>query len=210
MSITTHPALRPDLALIVDWIRPGARVLDLGCGEGALLAYLTRHRQVQGYGLDIDEPNITACINAGVNVIEADIDDGLRDFRTNSFDVVMMTQALQALVRPDLTIAEMLRVGRQAIITFPNFGHWRVRGSLFGGRMPVTPSLPAPWFATPNIHLCTVEDFEALCRDRGWQVRARRLLDRSHREGARIRMAPNLFAEHALYLLEAPASGGTP
>lgn len=203
------PSLRPDLALIVDWIRPGARVLDLGCGDGILLAHLTQTRQVQGYGLEIDEPHITACINAGVNVIEADIDDGLKEFRSNSFDVVIMTQALQALVRPDLTIAEMLRVGRRAIITFPNFGHWRVRRSLFRGHMPVTPALPEPWYATPNIHLCTVHDFEALCGERGWRIQDRRLLDRSHREGTRMRIAPNLFAEHALYLLEAPAGTAT-
>jgi methionine biosynthesis protein MetW len=199
-------ALRPDLALICDWIPEGARVLDLGCGDGQLLAHLMATRGVRGYGLEIDETLITACIRAGVNVIESDIDDGLRDFRSGSFDVVIMTQALQALARPDQAVADMLRVGRRAIVTFPNFGHWRVRASMLMGRMPITPALPSHWYDTPNIHLCTVADFEALCAERGWHLRDRRLLDRSHREGRRIGLAPNLFAEIALYLLDAPAA----
>lgn len=204
MTAHSLPPLRPDLALICDWIPQGARVLDLGCGDGQLLAHLMATRNVRGYGLEIDEPLITACIRAGVNVIESDIDDGLRDFRSGSFDVVIMTQALQALARPDQAVADMLRVGRRAIVTFPNFGHWRVRGSMLMGRMPLTPALPARWYDTPNIHLCTVADFEALCAERGWAIRDRRLLDRSHREGRRISLAPNLFAEIALYLLDAP------
>lgn len=206
MSTVPTAGLRPDLAMICDWIPEGARVLDLGCGDGQLLAYLMATRGVRGYGLEIDEPLITACIRAGVNVIESDIDDGLRDFRSGSFDVVIMTQALQALARPDQAVADMLRVGRRAIVTFPNFGHWRVRGSMLMGRMPLTPALPARWYDTPNIHLCTVADFEALCAERGWPIRDRRLLDRSHREGRRIGLAPNLFAEIALYLLDAPTA----
>ncbi len=196
--------LRPDLAVICDWIRPGARILDLGCGDGTLLAHLAAHQNVTGYGLEIDAGKVARCVAAGVNVIQADLDDGLRDFDTGSFDYVVMTQALQALQRPDDAIAEILRVGRVGIVTFPNFGHWRVRTALAAGRMPVTPSLPDRWYDSPNIHLCTVADFEALCAERGWRVLSRRLLDRSHREGARIGIAPNLFCELALYMLQSP------
>ena len=195
-------SLRPDLALVCDWIRPGSRILDLGCGDGSLLAHLARSQGVRGYGLEIDPANVARCVGSGVNVIQADIDEGLRDFENGSFDTVVMTQALQALARPDLAVAEMLRVGRRAVITFPNFGHWRVRLALGGfGRMPVTPSLPDEWYDTPNIHLCTVNDFAALCRERGWPIVARRLLDRRHRDSLSIRLLPNLFAEVAMFLL---------
>lgn len=197
-------ALRADLALICDWIAPGSRILDLGCGDGALLAHLTRTRQVRGYGLEIDPANVAAAVAAGVNVIQADLDDGLADFATGSFDYVVMTQALQALVRPDRALAEMLRVGREAIVTFPNFGHWRVRAALLAGGMPRTPSLPAEWYDTENIHLCTLHDFESLCRSAGWEVLSRAALDRRHREGWTIRARPNLFCEIALYRLRRP------
>ncbi|SFF48425.1 methionine biosynthesis protein MetW [Fontimonas thermophila] len=204
MKPSAPPSLRPDLAAIADWIRPGARILDLGCGNGELLAWLAEHRGVSGYGLEIDPEHVAHCIRAGINVIQADLDDGLRDFGDASFDYVVMTQALQALQRPDDAITEILRVGRIGIVTFPNFGHWRVRAALALGRMPVTPTLPEPWYDTPNIHLCTVDDFEDLCAQRQWIIRSRRLLDRSHREGLRIRIAPNLFCEQALYMLQAP------
>jgi methionine biosynthesis protein MetW len=227
--------LRQDLAFISEWIASGARILDLGCGDGTLLRSLAEGRGVSGYGLDIDADNIAACIESGVDAIQADVDEGLADFADGSFDYVVMTEALQALARPDRVVAEMLRVGREAIVTFPNFGHWRVRASLAGGRMPQTPALPAAptrrpsearweregphapasaptspredtvtpaqWYDTPNIHLCTVADFEELCRARGWRVLARGLLDRRHRTGALIAAAPNLFCEVALYKL---------
>ncbi|WP_367275714.1 methionine biosynthesis protein MetW [uncultured Nevskia sp.] len=198
------PSLRPDLALISDWIAPGSRILDLGCGDGALLAHLASTRQVRGYGLEIDDDNVANCIAAGINVIQADVDDGLAEFADGSFDYVVMTQALQALVRPDLVLAEMLRVGREVIVTFPNFGHWRVRLALLGGHMPHTPALPAEWYDTENIHLCTLADFEALCASANWQVLERALLDRQHRAGFSIRTAPNLFCEIALYKLQRP------
>ncbi len=200
-------ALRPDLTAIAEWITPGSRVLDLGCGDGALLSHLAATRQVRGYGLEIEVGNVAHCVAAGVNVIQADLDDGLRDFETGSFDYVLLTQTLQALQRPDYAISEILRVGKTGIVTFPNFGHWRVRAALAAGRMPVTPSLPAHWYDTPNIHLCTVADFEALCDARRWKVLRRSLLDRAHHEGPAIRLLPNLFSEVALYMLQAPTPG---
>lgn len=199
---TGLPPLRADLAAISEWIEPGARILDLGCGDGALLDHLAKTRNVRGYGLEIDPTKLAACVARGVNVIQADVDDGLRDFATDSFDYVVLTQTLQALVRPDLALTEILRVGRRAIVTFPNFGHWQVRLQLLRGRMPLTSALPEQWYDTPNIHLCTVRDFEALCAERRWTCLRRSLLDRSLQQGQRIALWPNLFAEVALYLLE--------
>ena len=199
----SHAALRPDLELITQWIEPGSRILDLGCGDGALLAHLARTRNVRGYGLEIDPDNIAQCLAAGVNVIEADVDDGLRDFGDASFDYVVMTQALQAMQRPDRVVSEILRVGRTGIVTFPNFGHWRARAALVQGRMPTTPALPAEWYETQNIHLCTVDDFEKLCRERHWRVRRRSLMNhRRTGEGGALKLMPNLLAEVALYMLE--------
>jgi methionine biosynthesis protein MetW len=198
---------RPDFELIANWIAPGARILDLGCGDGSLLAHLAKTRGVRGYGLEIDAKNVATCIAAGVSVIQADIDDGLPDFADASFDYVVMTEALQALVRPDKVLAEMLRVGKRAIVTFPNFGHWRVRWSLLRGRMPLTPTLPSQWYDTQNIHLCTLDDFEALCAKSGWTITERALLDRARRadgDGLAIRAFPNLFGEIALYQLQRP------
>jgi methionine biosynthesis protein MetW len=197
-------SLRPDLELICHWIKPGSRILDLGCGDGSLLAYLARAQNVRGYGLEIDPDNVARCVAAGVNVIQADLDEGLKGFETGSFDYVVMTQALQALQRPDYALAEILRVGKTGIVTFPNFGHWRVRTALISGRMPVTPTLPETWYNTPNIHLCTVADFEALCRNNQWSIINRSLLDHDHHEGWLIRAMPNLFSEIALYMLQGP------
>lgn len=193
--------LRPDLAIISEWIEPNARILDLGCGDGTLLQHLAQTRGVRGYGLEIEPDNVARCIEAGVNVIHADLDEGLRDFETDSFDYVVLTQTLQALARPDEALAEILRVGRTCIVTFPNFGHWQVRWALARGHMPVTPTLPASWYDTPNVHLCTVADFEGLCAQRNWRIIRRSLLDRKHRESLRIRLRPNLFCEVALYML---------
>ena len=184
-----------------------ALALDLGCGDGALLAHLTRSRQVRGYGLEIDPQNLALCVEAGVNVIQADLDDGLRDFEAQSFDYVVMTQALQALQRPDLALAEILRVGKTGIVTFPNFGHWRVRTALGAGHMPVTPSLPENWYDTPNIHLCTITDFEDLCHNSGWDIVQRRLLDHNRRESLLLRALPNLLSEIALYMLQNRSRG---
>ena len=175
-------------------------MLDLGCGDGDLLAHLQDDRQVNGYGLEIDQDNIAACFAKGVNVIEQDLDKGLGNFQSDRFDYVVMTQALQAVLRPDSILDEMLRVGREAIITFPNFGHWRVRSYLgFKGRMPVSSALPYEWYDTPNIHLCTVKDFEAHCRERNIRIIERQVVNRHHRSGRLTRAWPNLFGEIAIY-----------
>lgn len=200
--MSTDALQRPDLKLISEWVEPGARLLDLGCGDGALLAYLAEHKAVRGYGLEIDADNVAACIGRGVNVIQADLDKGLSDFGDAAFDFVVMTQALQALQRPDVAVEEMLRVGKTVIVTFPNFGHWRVRLALLRGQMPVTASLPERWFDTPNIHLCTVKDFEALCAARHWKITDRALLSHAHEGGWLSRLLPNLFAEVALFELQ--------
>ena len=199
-AVVPSPRLRRDLATIAAWVPDGARVLDLGCGDGALLSALVP-RGVRGYGLEIDPDNVAACVARGVNVIQADLDDGLKDFDPGSFDVVLLTHTLQALARPDEALTEMLRVGRRAIVTFPNFGHWRVRAALLAGRMPRTPSLPSTWYDTDNIHLCTVADFEALCRARGWRVARRVLLNRRFPvlRGMAARLGANLLGETALY-----------
>ena len=197
--------MRTEHEIIARWIAPGSRVLDLGCGNGDLLAHLQETRQVTGYGIEIGAEQIRACVARGVDVIEQNIDDGLRNFDDGSFDTVVMTQALQALHRPNLVIAEMLRVGREAIVTFPNFGHWRPRLQVaLRGRMPVSKSLPHQWYDTPNIHLCTFRDFEVLCRDNGWHVRERLVADANHAEGALMQALPNLLGEIAIYRLARP------
>lgn len=195
--------LRADLRIIADWVPAGARVLDLGCGNGHLLATLQAEKQVTGYGLEIDPENIVSSIAAGVNVLQLDLDDGLEQFEDNSFDVVVMASALQQVQRPDELIGEMLRIGRQGIVTFPNFGHWRPRMSIaWHGVMPVSKALPDQWYDTPNIHLCTVRDFEKLCRSKQIDVTQRHVVNHEHASSWRTRVFPNLLGEIALYQLE--------
>ncbi len=193
--------LRPELRTIADWIAPGSRVLDLGCGEGTLLAHLRQTRQVDGYGLEIDPAKIVRAIDNGINVIQSDLDVGLAEFADASFDYVIMTQTLQAVHYPDRLLEDMLRVGREGIITFPNFGHWRCRLQLLGGHMPVTASLPHTWYNTPNIHLCTLRDFEELCAEKDFHILERTVADQQHRSSLPMRLWPNLMGEVALYRL---------
>ena len=197
--------MRADLEIIQEWIPAGSRVLDLGCGNGELLAWLTEHKHVAGYGLEIDADNIAQCVSKGVNVIEQNLDKGLGNFASDSFDVVVMTQSLQALHYPGKVLAEMLRVGKTCIITFPNFGHWRCRWYLTTkGRMPVSDFLPYTWFNTPNIHFCTFADFENLCHDQGATIMDRLAVDREHRNSWASRLWPNLLGEIGIYRISGP------
>ncbi len=192
--------MRDDLQLISDWIPNNATLLDLGCGDGTLLAHLKAHKQTAGYGLEINQDNLAACFEKGVNVLEQDLDGGLGNFQDHRFDYVVMTQALQAVLRPDQILNEMVRVGREAIITFPNFGHWKVRAYLgLKGRMPVSSALPYEWYNTPNIHLCTVQDFETHCRKHGIRILERQVINRNHRTSVLSKWWPNLFGEIAIY-----------
>ncbi len=193
--------LRPDLELISHWIQPGARVLDLGCGNGSLLRYLRETRRVSGYGLEIDEANIVHCLNNGVDVIQCDLNEGLvRFFDNDSFDYVIMTQTLQAIRCPDKLLEDMVRVGKEGIVTFPNMGHWRNRLQLaFGGRMPVSQTLPYSWFETPNIHLCTLRDFETLCQQKRLRILKRHCVDSSQHEQRLASLLPGLLSEIAVY-----------
>ena len=193
--------MRPDLAIISEWIEPGSRVLDLGCGDGTLLDHLSRERDVDGYGLEIDPDNIVSCIQRGVSVIQSDLDAGLSDyFDDNSFDYVVMTQTIQAVHYPSRMLSEMLRVGREGIVTFPNFGHWSSRLQLaLGGHMPQSRALPNEWYDTPNIHLCTLKDFEALCHRLEIDILQRNVVDTAHRSNIGMKLLPNLLGEIALY-----------
>ncbi len=195
--------IRADLNIIQRWIKPGSTVLDLGCGDGTLLKELSAQLDVHGYGLEIEADNITRCIQSGVNAIQYDLNDGLKDFNDDAFDYVIMTQTLQAMNRPDLLLKEMLRVGRQGIVTFPNFGHWSARIQLaLGGHMPVTRNIPNEWYNTPNTHLCTLKDFESLCKDRNIRILQRCVVNYAHRSTAATRFLPGLLGEIALYRFE--------
>ena len=194
--------MRNDLEIISDWIRDGSRVLDLGCGDGSLLAYLRDYRGVEGYGLEIDMDKIVKCVQAGVNVIHADLEAGLSDFEDSSFDYIVMTQTLQAVQHTERLLDEMLRVGREGIVTFPNFGYWKCRLQLaVGGRMPVVKTLPHEWYNTPNVHLFTIHDFEELCRRKNIEILQRAVVDYAHRSSSSLRLFPNLLGELALYRL---------
>ena len=194
--------LRADLDIIANWIKAGTKVLDLGCGDGTLLAYLREQQNVLGYGLEIDLFNVEACVEKNINVIQANLNDGLKAyFSDNSFDCVIMSQTLQATEQPDLLIEEMLRVAAEGIVTFPNMAHWSARLQLgLQGIMPVTKNLPNQWFNTPNVHLCTLNDFEILCKKHNIQILERAVVDHSHKKGNWLtNMFPNLLGEIAIY-----------
>ena len=194
--------LRADLEIISGWIKPGTKVLDLGCGDGTLLAYLRDEHNVLGYGLEIDPFNIEVCVEKNINVIQANLNNGLKAyFSDKSFDSVIMSQTLQATEQPDLLIEEMLRVGSEGIVTFPNMAHWSARLQLgLGGIMPVTKNLPNQWFNTPNVHLCTLSDFEVLCQKHDIQILERAVVDHRHNRGGWLtNMFPNLLGEIAIY-----------
>jgi methionine biosynthesis protein MetW len=195
--------LRADLAIIADWVTKDAHILDLGCGDGVLLQHLAKHKNVTGYGLEIDMDNIRACINNDVSVIQSDLNNGLTGILDNTFDFVVMSQSLQAMYFPDKLLLEMLRIGKQGIVSFPNMGHWHSRVQLaLGGNMPVTKAIPHQWYNTPNIHLCTIKDFKNLCEEQNINVNRNAVVDRDHVGHLTMRMFPNLLAESALFQFE--------
>ena len=196
--MSTPAMQRADFAAIANWITPGARVLDLGCGDGTLLRFLADERDSIGYGVEIDDARILACVTNGVNVIQGDIERGLSGFADDSFDYVILSQTLQAVRSSERVIAEMLRVGREGIVTFPNFGYWRNRVQVMSGHMPISDNLPYAWFDTPNIHLCTMTDFENFCRDHGVRIRERIVIT----DGDAVTVMPNLLGALAVYRFE--------
>lgn len=179
---------RYDYELIASWIPERSRVLDLGCGDGVLLAGLAATHGTFGYGIEIDDANVLASVKNGVNVLQADIDGGLASFGDNAFDFVILSQTLQAMRDCERVLNEMLRVGREGIVTFPNFGYWRHRFDIMRGHMPVSKTLPYSWYDTPNIHLCTVKDFEDLCVKVGAEILDERVI---HGDNT-IKVLPNL------------------
>ncbi len=193
---------RADFAAIANWVKPAARVLDLGCGDGTLLRYLAEERDAIGYGIEIDDARVLACIDNGVNVIQGDIERGLSAFADGSFDYVILSQTLQAVKSSEHVVREMLRVGREGIVTFPNFGYWRNRLQVMLGNMPVSDNLPYAWFDTPNIHLCTVSDFENFCRDFGVHIIERIVIT----DGGAAEFMPNLMGSLAVFRFERGAA----
>ena len=187
--------MRPDLDAIVHWVTPGARVLDLGCGDGQLLRTLWEARQAPGYGVEIDDASVLACVANDVNVLQVDLESGLSLFGDGSFDSVILSETLQTIHRTEFLMREMLRVGREAIVSFPNFGHWSARLQVALGRMPVSETLPYEWYETPNVHHCTISDFEDLCRRLGFRIRERLALH----NGRPVTWLPNLLGSVAVY-----------
>jgi methionine biosynthesis protein MetW len=193
--------LRPDLEMIARHVRAGSRVLDVGCGDGALMAALRDMKGVDARGLEIDADNVAAAVARGLSVVQGDADTDLGYYPDGSFDYAILSQTLQTTRRPDRVVESLLRIGTRAFVSFPNFAHWRGRmGLLFGGRMPVTRLLPERWYDTLNIHHLTIDDFRALVKDRGWKIEEQWFLKGGKETGS---ANANLLAEHAVFLLKA-------
>ncbi|MEO0368166.1 MAG: methionine biosynthesis protein MetW [Pseudomonadota bacterium] len=190
---------RYDLQLIAQWIPANARVLDLGCGNGRLLRYLRENKQVTGYGIELGADQIAQCLENGINVIQTNLDQGLAHFDTNSFDYVVLSLTLQAMRQPRELLKEMLRVGKNGIVTFPNFAYWRNRLQMgVFGKMPVSDELPYHWYDTPNIHLCTIRDFRQLCEELDFGIDESVAVLRDGARSPLLTLMPNLFGEIAL------------
>lgn len=207
-DLATSP--RVDLLLVADMVEAGSRVLDVGCGDGALLELLTQRHQVDGRGIELSQAGVNGCVAKGLSVVQGDADTDLVDYPDDAFDYVILSQTLQATRHPRRVLEHMLRIGRRAIVSFPNFGHWRVRAQLmFQGRMPQTNTLSYSWYDTPNIHLCTIRDFVQLVDDIGAAMDRAIALDGA---GSKMRVnAPwwawNLFGEQAVFLLHRQKPG---
>jgi methionine biosynthesis protein MetW len=190
--------MRLDYRVIADWVRPGASVLDLGCGDGELLSILVKEKSVRANGIEIDEQAIYKCVEKGISVVNEDLEEGLSGYPDESFDYVIMNGSIQQVKKPDTVFKEALRVGKELIVGFPNFSHYSTRLQiLFSGKVPITPSLPYQWYDTPNLHFLSVADFRDYCRLRGLKIEASAFLSKDRRVG----LLPNLFAEQGLFLL---------
>ena len=188
------------LSVIEKWVEVRSKVLDLGCGNGNILSELQKTKDINGLGVEIEEKNIEECLLQNINVLEQNIDDGLINFSNDSFDVVILSQTIQVLKNPDTALEEITRIGKTCIVTIPNFGHWRSRLSLlFNGRMPVTSPLPESWHATPNIHLCTLKDFEMLCSELLISIEERVTVNSNNQSKWYLDIWPNLFSASAIY-----------
>ncbi|MFO8057570.1 MAG: methionine biosynthesis protein MetW [bacterium] len=195
-------SMRTDHRIILDMVSPASRVLDLGCGDGELLALLSQKKRIVGQGVEIDSTNVSQCLQKGMSVIHGDLDHGLTDYAEQSFDYVILSQTLQALRRPDHILDEVVRVGKTGIVSFPNFGHWSARFKLaVKGRMPVTSNLPDPWYASPNIHIFTIKDFIYLCRAKGIAVKSRFYIRGDRELGSSLLY--NLRADQAIFAVSA-------
>ncbi len=194
----TQVLYRQDFAVIAGWLGFGSKVLDLGCGDGSLLHYLKESMEIRGYGVEKYDDNWLKSQQNHVNVIQMDLEDGLHGFEDQSFDTVILSQTLQAMHNTEAILQEMLRVGREVIVTFPNFGYWRNRMQLVIGRMPVSKSLPHEWYNTPNVHLCTIHDFDALCQDHNITVIERKVIT----NGKDVNFLPNWLGDLAMYRLK--------
>ena len=190
---------RQDFAIIANWVGFGSKVLDLGCGDGELLQFLRGGLEVKGYGVEKDDANWLACMQNGSNVIQMDLEDGLSGFEDQSFDTVILSQTLQAMHNTEEIVQEMLRVGREIIVTFPNFGYWRNRLQITNGRMPVSKILPYQWYDTPNVHLCTINDFDEFCKNHKITILERCVITNTKT----IHFMPNLLGNLAMYRLKA-------
>ncbi|WP_210494276.1 methionine biosynthesis protein MetW [Microvirga antarctica] len=196
---------RLDFLLLADMVAPGSKVLDIGCGDGTLLSLLRDRKGVDGRGIEISREGVNACLAKGLPVIQGDADTDLADYPDDAFDYVILSQTIQATRQPKIVLEHLLRIGRRAIVSFPNFGHWRVRLDLLvNGRMPVTDNMPYSWHDTPNIHFCTIRDFLTLCTEVGAQMERAAALDAG---GKPVRMmlpwwAWNMLGEQAVFLLK--------